>query len=189
MSTEKTGVEVRALLCSRDYQPEDRQDGVRAARPECTQDGRPGHCRALPTILQPSKPTSQLSHSSFPRSTRGRKMSAHSRAALALWCVVTLLPVLSCTAERSEVERTSPSPSAHSWKPDRQGNEERRHTELEPSGSHPHSACGKCHIRHPGKMTLDRAVQQKKGVSSFEGRRNVDRRQPSPSEAGMRLLT
>lgn len=133
MSTEQTGVEVRALLCSRDYQPEDRQDGVRAARPECTQDGRPGHCRALPTILQPSKPTSQLSHTSFPRSTRGRKMSAHSRAALALWCVVTPLPVLdgdsqnwmgtvlSCTAERSEVERTSPSPSAHSWKPDRQG--------------------------------------------------------------------
>lgn len=74
-------------------------------------------------------------------------MSAHSRAALALWCVVTPLPVLdsdsqnwmgtvlSCTAERSEVERTSPSTSAHSWKPDRQGNEERRHTELEPGGS------------------------------------------------------
>lgn len=51
-------------------------------------------------------------------------MSAHSRAALALWCVVTPLPVLdsqnwmgtvlSCTAERSEVERTSLSPSARS---------------------------------------------------------------------------
>lgn len=74
-------------------------------------------------------------------------MSAHSRAALALWCVVTLLPVLdsdsqnwtgtvlSCTAECSEVERTSPTPSTHSWKLDRQGNEVRRNTELEPSSS------------------------------------------------------